>query len=194
VVVKVTQGTQSLAAQPQQSTPAGAGTGQAAVPQPASWQQWGGGVAYQNPSAINPATTGGTTALVPGAIPTFAQLPTTGTATYNGSFSIPPNIGGPASGPVSLGWNFATQSGNFAATATCCNGETGSASGPVKLNPGTASFSGPITTTNSSGGPGRGVVNGNFVSTSSSPVGAVKGTFSGADRGGGFSATFNATK
>ena len=191
-VVKVTQGTQSLAAQPQQSAP-GARTAQATAPQPVSWQQWGGGVVYQNPAAVNPAITGGTTALVPGAVPSVAQLPTTGTATYNGSFSVIQNPGTPAAGSVTIGWNFGTQTGNFLAIANGQNGNTGSATAPLKLTPGTANFSGPLSLVNQTG-PGSGSVNGNFVSTTSSPVGAVAGTISGRGPGSSLSGTFNATK
>jgi hypothetical protein len=190
-VVKVTQGTQGLAAQPQQSTPGNAATGQSAAPQPVSWQQWGGGVAYQNPAAVNPAITGGTTALVPGAVPSVAQLPTTGTATYNGSFSVIQNPGTPAAGSVTIGWNFGNQTGNFLAIANGQNGNTGTGTAPLKLIPGTATFSGPLTVSTQ---PGTGSVNGNFVSTSSSPVGAVAGTVSSRGPGGSLSGTFNATK
>jgi hypothetical protein len=193
-VVKVTQGTQGLAAQPQQSTPGNAGTGQPAAPQPVSWQQWGGGVVYQNPAAVNPAITGGTAALVPGAIPTVAQLPTTGTATYNGSFSVVQNPGGVTAGSVTIGWNFGNQAGNFLAVANGQNGMTGSATAPLKLTPGTANFSGPLSITDRTG-TGSGSVNGNFVSTSSSPVGAVGGTITGKGvNNGSISGTFNATK
>ena len=192
-VVKVTQGTQGLAAQPQQSTPGNAATGQSAAPQPVSWQQWGGGVAYQNPAAVNPAITGGTAALVPGAIPTYAQLPTTGTATYNGSFSVTQNPGTPVAGSVAIGWNFGNQTGNFLAIANGQNGNTGSATAPLKLTPGTANFSGPLTVNNVTG-PGSASVIGNFVSTSSSPVGAVGGTITGKGNGGSVSGTFNAAK
>ena len=194
-VVKVTQGTQGLAAQPQQSTPGNARTGQPTAPQPVSWQQWGGGVAYQNPAAVNPAITGGTAALVPGAIPTVAQLPTTGTATYNGSFSVIQNPGGITAGSVAIGWNFGNQTGNFLAVANGQNGMSGSATAPLKLNPGTANFSGPLTVNNVTGtGNGSGSVNGNFVSTSSSPVGAVGGSITGKGNDGSISGTFKATK
>jgi hypothetical protein len=196
-VVKVTQGTQGLAAQPQQSTPGNARTGQPTAPQPVSWQQWGGGVAYQNPAAVNPAITGGTAALVPGAIPTVAQLPTTGTATYNGSFSVIQNPGGITAGSVAIGWNFGNQTGNFLAVANGQNGMSGSATAPLKLNPGTANFSGPLTVNNVTGtgnGSGSGSVNGNFVSTSSSPVGAVGGSITGKGNDGSISGTFKATK
>jgi hypothetical protein len=192
-VVKVTQGTQGLAAQPQQSTPGNAKTGQPTAPQPVSWQQWGGGVVYQNPAAVNPAITGGTAALVPGAIPTVAQLPTTGTATYNGSFSVVQNPGGIAAGSVTIGWNFGNQAGNFLAVANGQNGMTGSATAPLKLTPGTANFSGPLSITDRTG-PGSGSVNGNFVSTSSSPVGAVGGTITGKGPDSSLSGTFKATK
>ncbi len=203
-VVKITQGTQGLASQPQQSTPANAGNGQTVVPQPASWQQWGGGVAYQNTSAINPALTGQNTsainppltgtALVPGSIPTYMQLPITGTATYNGSFSATDSNSRPFGGTMSIGWNFASQSGSLAAVANGQNGNTGSATGPLRLTPGTANFSGSFSVSGGGGfnGSNSGTVNGNFVSTSSSPVGAVRGTFSG--NGGGGSGSFNATK
>jgi hypothetical protein len=193
-VVKVTQGTQGLAAQPQQSTPGNATTGQPTAPQPVSWQQWGGGVVYQNPAAVNPAITGGTAALVPGAIPTVAQLPTTGTATYNGSFSVIQTPGGVTAGSVTIGWNFGNQAGNFLAVANGQNGMTGSATAPLKLTPGTANFSGPLSITDRTG-TGSGSVNGNFVSTSSSPVGAVGGTITGKGvNNGSISGTFNATK
>jgi hypothetical protein len=193
-VVKVTQGTQGLAAQPQQSTPGNAGTGQPTAPQPVSWQQWGGGVVYQNPAAVNPAITGGTAALVPGAIPTVAQLPTTGTATYNGSFSVVQTPGGITAGSVTIGWNFGNQAGNLLAVANGQNGMTGSATAPLKLTPGTANFSGPLSITDRTG-TGSGSVNGNFVSTSSSPVGAVGGTITGKGvNNGSISGTFNATK
>jgi hypothetical protein len=194
-VVKVTQGTQGLAAQPQQSTPGNARTGQLTAPQPVSWQQWGGGVVYQNPAAVNPAITGGTAALVPGAIPTYAQLPTTGTATYNGSFSVTINPGNVAAGSVAIGWNFGNQTGNFTAVANGQNGNTGSATANLKLTPGTANFSGPLTVNNVTGtGNGSGSVNGNFVSTSSSPVGAMGGTITGKSNDGSISGTFKATK
>lgn len=190
-VVKVTQGTQSLAAQPQQSVPGNAQAGQSTAPQPASWQQWGGGVVYQNPTAANPAIIGGTTALVPGAIPSVAQLPTTGTATYNGSFAVTQNPGSPVAGSVAIGWNFGNQTGNFLAVANGQNGNTGSATAPLRLNPGTATFSGPLTIPNEQG---SGSVNGNFVSTSSSPVGAVGGTITGKGNNGSISGTFKATR
>ena len=45
--------------------------------------------------------------------PSFAQLPTTGSATYNGSFSVTQSPVGAFGGTVNVGWNFASQSGNF---------------------------------------------------------------------------------
>lgn len=191
-VVKVTQGTQSLAAQTPVNAPANVRTGQP-TPQPVSWQQWGGGVAYQNPSAVNPAITGGTTALTPGATPTFAQLPTTGSATYNGSFTAS-SPQGPFGGSVSAGWNFASQNGTFSAVSNGANGNAGSASGAISLIPGTARFAGTLTIRPADGPPtGTGSVNGNFVTTSSSPVGAISGNFTGSAPNG-VSGTFNATK
>ncbi len=175
-VVKITQGTQVLASQPQQSTPENAANWQTGVPQPATWQQWGAGVAYQNTSAINPALT--------------MQLPMTGTATYNGSFSATNSYSGAFGGTVSVGWNFASQSGNFTAVANGQNGNTGTGTAPLRLTPGTANFSGPLSVSTGS----TGTVNGSFVSTSSSPVGAVRGTFSGTSENSTFSGSFKATK
>ena len=62
----------------------------------------------------------------------MAQLPTTGTATCNGSFSVIQNPGTPAAGSVTIGWNFGNQTGNFLAIANGQNGNTGSATAPLK--------------------------------------------------------------
>ncbi len=189
-VVKVSQGVQGLANQ----QPAPQAAQNSAPPQPAGWQQWGGGVAYQNPTAVNPAIVGGTTPLVAGQVPTFSQLPTTGTATYNGSFVASSSQGGAFGGSVNMGWNFASQRGTFTAVANGQNGNTGSVTGPVALVPNTANFGGTLT---------NGVlasattvtVNGNFVSTSNSPVGGIAGTMAGRNASGNLgTATFNATR
>jgi len=190
-VVKVNQGIQNVAAQQPAPQPAGNG---APPQQPPGWQQWGGGVAYQNPSAVNPAIVGGTTPLVPGQVPSFSQLPNTGSATYVGTFSVTRSEAGAFAGTVKMGWNFASQSGTFNATANGLNPNAkGSASGPVSLSPGTANFSGTLT----SNGLGSNTVgiNGNFVSTTNSPVGGIAGTMTG--RNGATivgQGTFSATK
>ena len=178
--VKVSQGVQNVAAQ--QPSPQPAPT--AGAQQPAGWQQWGGGVAYQNPSAVNPAISGGTTpqsvstTLVAGQMPSFSQLPTTGTATYTGTFATNWSSNGPFGGAISMNWNFANQNGTFSATANGQSGVTGSGSGPVSLVDGTAKFSGTAT-----GGNVTNInsvaVNGNFVTSTTSAVGGITGTFTG---------------
>ena len=189
-VVKVNQGVQGVAHQ--QQAPQRAPNSHPS--QPPGWQQWGGGVAYQNPTAINPAIAGGTTPLVAGQVPAFSQLPNTGSATYNGSFSVTRSDVGPFSGSVRMGWNFASQSGTFSATANGQNpNASGSVSGPVALSPGTANFSG--TLTSSGFGSTTVAVNGNFVTTTNSPVGGIAGTMTG--RNGTTvvgTGTFSATK
>ena len=187
--VKVSQGVQNVAAQ--QPAPQPAPT--VGTQQPTGWQQWGGGVAYQNPSAVNPGISGGTstqatsTALIPGQVPGFSQLPTTGTATYTGTFATTWSSDGAFGGSINMNWNFAAQNGSFSATANGQNGHTGTVNGPVSLIGGTAKFSG-TATNGSATGVNSVAVNGNFVTSSTSPVGGIAGTFTGS-RGGAVLAT-----
>ena len=182
--VKVSQGVQNVAAQ--QPAPQPAPT--AGTQQPTGWQQWGGGVAYQNPSAVNPAISGGSTTqsvdttFVPGQMPSFSQLPTTGTATYTGTFATTWSSEGAFGGSINMNWNFASQNGTFSATANGQNGHTGTVNGPVALVGSTAKFSGTAT-----GGNATGInsvaVNGNFVTSKTSPVGGIAVTFTGRNGG-----------
>ncbi|MCA0304227.1 MAG: FecR domain-containing protein [Proteobacteria bacterium] len=190
-VVKVNQGVQGVANQQPAPRPPGGG---APPQQPPGWQQWGGGVAYQNPTAINPAIAGNNITLVPGGVASASQLPNTGTATYNGSFSVGQSQVGPFSGSVNMGWNFASQSGTFTATANGLNtAATGTATGPVSLVQGTAKFSG--TLTSGSIGANKISVGGNFLNTSGSPVGAIGGTLTGTNNQNQvITGTFNATR
>ena len=189
-VVKVNQGVQGLANQQPAPQP-----GQNSAPsQPSGWQQWGGGVAYQNPTAVNPAIVGGTTPLVAGQVPTFSQLPTTGTATYNGSFAASSPQGGVFGGSVNMGWNFASQKGTFTAISNGQNGNTGAVTGTVALVPNTANFGGTLTNGSISAATSV-TVNGNFVTTTNSPVGGIAGTMVGRNASGTVgTATFSATR
>ncbi len=172
--VKIVAGTQVLA----QQAPAGTFTnaafasGSGTSTQTAGWQQFGAGVAYANPSNLNPA----------------AQLPLTGSATYNGSFSANSSNSGSFGGTFNMGWNFGSQTGNFTLVSNGQNGNTGSASGNLAAT--SSGFGGPLTVTTGE----KGSLTGNFVPTSSSPVGGVQGSFKGGTSGSEFTGNFSGRK
>lgn len=135
---------------------------------------------FSNPGQWNPVATLNTAAINRDAYnvgpnsfsPPVVSLPNTGTATYNGTFSGRSNSG-TFSGTLSIGWSFASQTGNLSAS----DGPRVGATAPLSLSPGTLGFSGPLTVTNLFGvTQGTGTVAGAFGSTA---AGAVSGTFSG---------------
>ena len=200
--IKVSQGLQNVAAQ----QPAPGPAANAGSSQPTGWQLWGGGVAYQNPSAVNPAIVGGTNpelyqnpsvvnpAIVGGTNP---QLPNTGTAAYNGSFTVSAtSFGNPTTinGSFNMSWNFASRNGSFSLVSTTPS-NPGTGIGTISANG--SGFSGAFTVTGGGTGGygGSGTVQGNFVSTPSSSVGAVRGTINGQGGGGNsVSGTFSASR
>jgi hypothetical protein len=187
IASKIETGTHSLATATQaaastslaqSSTPSAGGT---TSPQSAGWQQWGGGVAYTTPAVFNPV----------------AQVPLTGTATYNGSFNATgTSHGSPTTinGSFNMSWNFSSQNGNFSLVSTTPS-NPGTASGTLTVSGN--GFAGPFTVTGAGSGGygGSGTLQGSFVSSSSSPVGGVKGTMSGQGGGGNsFSGTFSGSR
>jgi hypothetical protein len=172
----IVTGTQALAAQPAQSP---------AAPTP---------VAYQSPQQWNAATNLASGVTNPAALPSNNVAPTTssfnlpnvGGATFSGSFIGADSSSGSIGGNLSIGWNFASQTGILNAS-----NNTGSATAPLSLIRNSAVFTGPLTVTNIVRGvTGSGTVLGAFTSTSS-----VVGVFIGSgNTGSTFAGTFSAKR
>jgi hypothetical protein len=174
----VVEGTSTLASQPGQQAPT-TGPLNPAAPY-TNPQQWNAANLITSTQATNPAAyPAQNQQLQP--VSMQPQLPNTGFATFAGTFAGAFAAGdrsGTFGGTFSLGWNFASQTGQLNATGT---GQTpGTATAPLSLIRNTVVFTGPLTVNQLAGGAsGSGVVAGAFVPQGGNPAGGVIGAFGG---------------
>ncbi len=147
--------------------------------------QWGWWISSQKEPAAGPLNRVHLASWVTGVLPALMDVPTTGTASFNGHAVGNVNFNGNryvAFGTYTQSWNFATQSGqstisNFDNIASIASAPTGVTSGNNREFSGSVSGTGSTAGASTNGLAVTGTVNGSFFRGGADPVKAAAGSF-----------------